>query len=66
MKTMQQQIDAQQKEIEDLRGAKTVKLFAKSYVKILLLLAALVLIAGSAGAFGYYKVLKSIIDQFPQ
>jgi hypothetical protein len=39
--------------------------FGRSYLKYLALVTAIALIVGGLGAYQYYKILQSIIDQFP-
>ncbi len=59
--TVQQQI------LEEVRGRPaTQTTWGKAYWKYITIVSIIALGAGSYASYQYYKILRSIIDQFPQ
>ncbi len=66
LKEIRAMAKVQQEILEELRAKPHAHFgLGKAYWKYLAVLTIITLAAGSFGAYQYYKVLQSIIDQFP-
>ncbi|MFA6522821.1 MAG: hypothetical protein WCS85_00405 [Candidatus Peribacteraceae bacterium] len=60
-------LKSQQKMLEEIRASRpSGRVTGTSHWKFMIILAGVVLIAGCVGAYQYYRILQSIISQFPQ
>jgi hypothetical protein len=60
-------LKSQQKVLEEIRSSRpSGKTVGTSHWKFMIILAGVVLTAGCVGAYQYYRILQSIISQFPQ
>jgi hypothetical protein len=65
LQDIKKMLQTHQHTLEEIRDGR-ISLPKKHHWKILLAIAALTLFIGSFGAYQYYLVLQSIIDQFPR
>lgn len=66
LQEMRDQLAAHQKTLDMLSAKQSAKSpFRGAHWNILLIIAAITLIAGSIAAYGYFRVLQSIIEQMP-
>lgn len=67
LKEIRDLLRKQQQLLEEIHSSHLPRsLFGKTHWRMLIILALSILIVGSFGAYQYYRVLQSIIDQFPR
>ncbi len=65
LKEIRDLLKDQQKTLADIKAARGGGYFGHLHWKFLIVMTVVTLIAGGFGAYQYYKILQSIIDQYP-